>query len=271
MKIAVRRIPSTSQNRSEEPSWSLIRLVAPTGTTKNRPTARTSDRAIVTPQVNPPIGSASSPSSGSSWALAEIARARNPIRSDSPSATTPRITGSAEPVALGPRNQRLRADLDLAIGLSHRHGPGRDPAHHHPLEHRLAADRGVATRDGHPVGHPGVGELRPAVGARRRPGAAPRAPSTAVLAAQRIAVAPHVRWPTPGGPLASAARGPALEPLDPAAGVHQLLLARVEGMALGADLDMELGRRGARVELVPARAANVREHVVGVDLGLHGH
>ena len=32
--------PSTSQNRIEEPSWSLIRLVRPTGTRKNRPTAR---------------------------------------------------------------------------------------------------------------------------------------------------------------------------------------------------------------------------------------
>ena len=93
MKIAVRRIPSTSQNRSEEPSSSLIRLVAPTGTTKKRPTARTSERAIVSPQTQPPIGSGSSPSSGSSWAFAEIASALKPIRSDSASATTPRITG----------------------------------------------------------------------------------------------------------------------------------------------------------------------------------
>jgi hypothetical protein len=91
MKIAVRRTPSTSQNSSAEPSSSLIRLVAPTGMTKNSPIASTSDSAIVSPHVNPPIGSASS--SSASCALAEIASARNPILSDSARATTPRITG----------------------------------------------------------------------------------------------------------------------------------------------------------------------------------
>ena len=37
MKIAVRSTPSTSQKRIGEPSWSLIRLVAPTGMTKKSP------------------------------------------------------------------------------------------------------------------------------------------------------------------------------------------------------------------------------------------
>ena len=68
--------------------------MAPTGITKKRPTASASEAAIVKPQVKPPISSASSPSSSSSWALAEIARALKPIFSDSPRATTPRITGS---------------------------------------------------------------------------------------------------------------------------------------------------------------------------------
>ena len=75
MKIAVRSTPSTSQNRTGEPSWSLIRLVAPTGTTKNSPIARTSEKKIVSPHVKPPIGSGSSPPSSISWALAEIASA----------------------------------------------------------------------------------------------------------------------------------------------------------------------------------------------------
>ena len=44
MKIAVRRIPSTSQKRKGEPSWSLIRLVSPTGTTKKRPIDSSSER-----------------------------------------------------------------------------------------------------------------------------------------------------------------------------------------------------------------------------------
>jgi hypothetical protein len=45
---------------------------------------------------------------------------------------------------------------------------------------------------------------------------------------------------------------PALEPLDPAAGVDELLLAGVERVAVRADLDMELGLRGTRLERVPA-------------------
>ena len=61
----------------------------------------------------------------------------------------------------------------------------------------------------------------------------------------------------------------ALEPLDAAARVHELLLARVEGMALGADLDMKLGLGGAGLERVPAGARDGREDVLGMDVGLH--
>src|SRR4051794_23739974 len=61
----------------------------------------------------------------------------------------------------------------------------------------------------------------------------------------------------------------AAEALDAAAGVHQLLPARVERVAVGADLDVDLCLRGASRELVPARAAHVSLYVVGVDLGLH--
>src|SRR2546430_12594633 len=43
-----------------------------------------------------------------------------------------------------------------------------------------------------------------------------------------------------------------LEALDPAARVDQLLLARVERMAVRADLDVELGLRRPRLERVPA-------------------
>ena len=85
-----------SQNRNAEPSWSLIRLVSPTGTTKKRPTASAREKAMVRPQTQPPISSGSPSSSSSSWALAEIASARNPIFSDSPRATTPRITGTRQ-------------------------------------------------------------------------------------------------------------------------------------------------------------------------------
>ena len=67
----------------------LIRLVSPTGTTKNRPIANTSATTTVPAQAPLEI----SCSSSGSWAFAEMPSARRPIASDSASATTPRITG----------------------------------------------------------------------------------------------------------------------------------------------------------------------------------
>src|SRR3954470_24185151 len=61
----------------------------------------------------------------------------------------------------------------------------------------------------------------------------------------------------------------ALEALHPAAGVHQLLLARVERVAVRADLDVEVGLRRTRDELVAARAANGRDDVLGMDASFH--
>src|SRR5256885_2248412 len=60
-----------------------------------------------------------------------------------------------------------------------------------------------------------------------------------------------------------------LEALDATAGVDQLLLAGVERMARGADLDVQLGLRGTRRERVPAAAVHGREHILGMDSGLH--
>ena len=67
----------------------------------------------------------------------------------------------------------------------------------------------------------------------------------------------------------AAAGGAAAEALDPAAGVDQLLLARVERVAVRADLDVQLGLGRAGRELVAAGAADVRLDVLGMDLGLH--
>src|SRR4029453_4530524 len=61
----------------------------------------------------------------------------------------------------------------------------------------------------------------------------------------------------------------ALEALHPTTRVDELLLPRVERMALGADLDVELLLRRARPELVAARTRDVREDVVGMDVGFH--
>src|SRR5665213_2201264 len=66
-----------------------------------------------------------------------------------------------------------------------------------------------------------------------------------------------------------AAGDAALEALDATACVDQLLAARVERVAVRADLDAQLGLGGASLELVPARAAHDRGHVLRMDLGLH--
>src|SRR6478736_2660167 len=62
---------------------------------------------------------------------------------------------------------------------------------------------------------------------------------------------------------------PALEAFHTAAGVEQLLLPGVEGMAVGADLHVELRLGGAHLELVAAGAANGRQDVLGMNVGLH--
>src|SRR5262249_50778907 len=61
----------------------------------------------------------------------------------------------------------------------------------------------------------------------------------------------------------------ALEARHAAAGVDDLLLPRVERVALRADLDVQLGLRRAGHERVAARAVHRREDVLGMDVGLH--
>src|SRR5919108_4650683 len=73
----------------------------------------------------------------------------------------------------------------------------------------------------------------------------------------------------PAAPSAAGLLEAALEALHPAARVEQLLLARVERVAVRADLDVQLGLRRARLELVAAGAANGRQDVLGMDAGLH--
>ena len=127
------------------------------------------------------------------------------------------------PVTLRPGDDRLRGDLDLALGVAHRHRPGGDAAHHHPLEHSLTADRSVAECDGVPVGHP---------------------PPTAV-ARQRCA------WPRGDGSARPGRRCPRASACP----------CRRGGTASRSPHAARLG--GARVELIPARAMDVRENVSG--------
>src|SRR5215218_10438559 len=279
MKIAVRRTPSTSQNSSGDPSSSLIRLVAETGTTKKRPMASAIESTIVMAHVNPPIGSgSSSPSSASICALAEMARARKPIFSDSARATTPLITGH--------RRIRLRFAHETSGSDVTSISPPEVPGASGP-GFRTATDQVETPRIITPsstawpptgasrlaTGRPsGIGEL-----ARfgelscmlTKSGAPSAAPSLKGVRPPSASPAPPCELTLVGRSALSAARGAALEALDPAAGVDQLLLAGIERMALRADLDVQLGLGRARVELVPARAAHVREDVFGVDPSLH--
>ena len=63
----------------------------------------------------------------------------------------------------------------------------------------------------------------------------------------------------------------ALEALDLAGGIDDVLLAREERVAVAADVDAELLAGGAQLEVRAARAAvDLRLEVLGVDVGLHG-
>jgi len=60
------------------------------------------------------------------------------------------------------------------------------------------------------------------------------------------------------------------ELLDAAGSIYNLLLARVERMALGANFDVHvLAGGGACLELITATASHVDFSVVWMDLGLH--
>ena len=62
-----------------------------------------------------------------------------------------------------------------------------------------------------------------------------------------------------------------LEPLDAATDIEDLLLAGVEGVALRANLsvDLAVGLGAAGCELVPARTGHRCFHVLGVDVSFH--
>src|SRR5438477_2396058 len=94
-------------------------------------------------------------------------------------------------------------------------------------------------------------------------------PGLRIMTPSRTACPPTVIVGLPRALRALGALESALEALDPSAGVHELLLARVEGVALGADLDVQLRLGRVDLERVPAGARHRREHVIGMDTGLH--
>src|SRR5919201_510994 len=92
-----------------------------------------------------------------------------------------------------------------------------------------------------------------------------------IITPSRTACPPKVVTSVPL-PAACAAAGPlepALETLDTAARVDELLLARVERVAVRADLDVQLGLGGARLERVPTGTRHGCDHVLGMDVSLH--
>src|SRR3954447_4100764 len=215
-----------------------MRLVSPTGATKKSPTASARASTMVPIHVPLPISSGS-PSPSRSWALADCWSAPKPIFSDSASATTPRTTGSRK----------------ARCFLSHETS-GYDSTAISPSGVRTATAHVETPRIITPsrTACPPTGASRLAI---RRPSG-----SRVALTLGRELLG--------RGLAAPGARDPALEPLDAAAGVDQLLPARVERMAVGADLhvDLALGRTGR--ELVAAGAAHVRFGVLGMDSLLHG-
>ena len=62
---------------------------------------------------------------------------------------------------------------------------------------------------------------------------------------------------------------PALEALDASTGVYELLSSRVERVAVGAHLDVDLLLGCPRGELVAAHASHVRLNIIWVDRSLH--
>src|SRR5438874_2184314 len=77
------------------------------------------------------------------------------------------------------------------------------------------------------------------------------------------------------GPLPLGRRGRlalvlALEPLDAARRVHELLLARVERVALRAHFDANVGSGGPSLDDLAAGARNRRVDVVRMNTSLHG-
>ena len=216
----MRSTPSTSQNSTEEPSWSLIRLVEPDRHDEEQP-----DREDQRERRRPRPGAAGDLlSSSGSWALAEIPSALSRSRATRERDDAADHRPAVEPVALGPRD---------AAGT-------------------------VWTVDRRPSCGPRLGVARARLADADRPGETPRIITPSSTAWPPTAHrAWRVRRPSPApapathsalgaasassSALRAALGGAALEALDAATGVDQLLLAGVERMA-----GRSRSRRGSR-------------------------
>src|SRR5918992_1505977 len=228
------RLNNSGRSDDKPPRLASTSLVPSTGRTMKSAENKTMDTARVPPSWR----SLSCSSSSREW-LAEIIKALIPIASDSPRTRQPRSKGR---LSQGYRSAaRGSGNRSTAIDSSgRRHATDQDAGPRimtpsrtacPPIEGRLGSASALT-----PVGSGrlGCGGLRLRRGGRRT--------VTRVLA---------------------------LEAFDPAPGVDQLLLARVEGMALVAQLDVQLGLDRPGRERVPARTRHPRLHVVGMNSLLH--
>src|SRR4051812_41906933 len=172
-----------------------------------------------------------SSSSSGRPALAEMPRARKPIDMESARATTPRTMGS--------RNSRCRLVHETS---------GNDWISISPRVSGSGAGLRTATAQ---VETPRI--MTPSMTAWPPTGAS-RCAIRVSLLTRRGSAARRCSWRGLGAP--GALGGATLEALDPAAGVDELLLARVERVAVRADLDVHVALGGTRFEHVPARAAD---------------
>src|SRR3954451_5127772 len=182
-----------------------------------------------------------SSSSSSSWALAEMPSALKPMPRDSNSATTPRTIGS--------RSARCFCRAEVSGNDWTSTGPN--------VPSGTSSGAGLRTATAH-VETPRI--ITPSRTAWPPTGASRWATSSP----SRTAVSLMLRVLALRG-----FGGAALEPVHPATGVDQLLATGVEGVAVRADLYVDLRLRRPRRELVAAGAAHVRLDVFGMDLGLH--
>src|ERR1035437_2222843 len=300
--MLVRTSPSTTQNSTEDPSCPLIRLVRPTGTRKNRTIASASARTTVPAHIPLEISCFSSSSSTGIWALAETSRALKPIAIEPPSATTPRMIGSRSTrwrriaessgnvlTSISPSaasSGEMPPSLSCsAVGLRTATAQLATPRIITPSSTAwpptgasrcaLRAPPGASSANAPEPLQPEP--LRPEPSVPDTPaGASVRTGAAAVIAASGVVGEPAARRPDIAllggaglGCVQAALGDAALEALDAAAGVHQLLPARVERVAVRADLDVQRVARRARHELVAARARDVDRTVGGVDLVLH--
>ena len=190
-------------------------------------------------RAGPP--SPSLPSTGASCALAEMFSARRPIAIEPPSATTPRSSGRRS--TRWRRSAEVNGNACTSIPPS---GISRSPRSSCAAS-RCAHGHGPGPHAAHHHA------LEHGLSPDRRVAPGPR----------------HARALLRRGGLLAAASRAALEALDATARVDQLLPARVERVAVRADLDAELGLRGARLELVSAGAADGRRRVLRMDVALH--